>query len=430
MSAYYQLLERMGKLPPWMKAGGYSGALPQPMNAPPGPSMGPQPIMGGNARNPALGAVPFPDQQWKSATGPLAAPQAAPPKGRGFLGAIDDVFGGPDMKNLTPEQQKAARRRGLLAFGAQMLTATDPRGNRAQGLSALGQGVMAAQGGYGQGIEQGMMANMERQRAAMYAALAPLPGENTEQRYARYLRMLDTAVLQQDKNAMTAISQALNTMPKTDEVKQAEPEFVTGPDKMLYRKVPVSAQFPNGLAPTGVQGKEDGPSEMFLALQSQRRVQNSNALNDDYMKEQTPYMDAYQPITEALSLVEPAKAGNAAAQINLVYAFITALDRRSTVREGEVNLVRGASSVKQQIDQLKDKYGSLEAAVIPDELVDQIAGILRTSSANLEKGMQGTERRYRARAKDADVSPDIFRPAPRAFYVDPEEAKSKWGAKK
>lgn len=357
--------------------------------------------------------------------GPLAPPQAPPPTGRGFLGAIDDVFGGPDMKNLTPEQRKAARRKGLLAFGAQMLTATDPRGNRAQGLSALGQGIMAAQGGYGQGIEQGMAQNQAQQEAQMWAQLAPQPNESPDQTRARLQMVLSRAIQTGNTKVVTAVSEVLKSLsPKEGQQARLDQVRAGGKVRMVdpfTGKTVIEYDDPDA---------DRGPSDMFLALERQRRVQNSNALNDDYMKEQTPYYDAYQPITEALALVEPAKAGNAAAQINLVYAFITALDRRSTVREGEVNLVRGASSVKQRIDQLKDKYGSLEAAVIPDELVSQIAGILRTSSANLEKGMQDTERRYQARAQDAGVSPGIFRPAPSQYYVDPDAAAKKYGGPK
>jgi F0F1-type ATP synthase membrane subunit c/vacuolar-type H+-ATPase subunit K len=117
------------------------------------------------------------------------------------------------MANLTPEQRKAARRKGLLAFGAQMLTATDPRGNRAQGLSALGQGVMAAQGGYGQGIEQGMATNQAEQEKAMWAQLGPQPGETLPQTYARLQRMLSAAGQVGNMKFAQMISGVLQTLP-------------------------------------------------------------------------------------------------------------------------------------------------------------------------------------------------------------------------
>lgn len=194
-------------------SGRLPGVLPRPINGNP---LGP----GGGA--PMGGAPPFPGQQWKQA-GPLTPPAPLPPpKGRGFLGSIDDVFGGPDMKNLTPEQQKAARRRGLLAFGAQMLTATDPRGNRAQGLSALGQGVMAAQGGYGQGIEQGMAQNAAQQEAQMWAQLQPQPGENIQQTYARLQAMLAAAMQAGKPQLAQTIAGVLQTLPTLMKDKGAE----------------------------------------------------------------------------------------------------------------------------------------------------------------------------------------------------------------
>lgn len=353
----YEYLRMQGQMPSVM-----GGALPMPMNAPPGPRMGPQPIIGGNARNPALGAVPFPGQQWKSA-GPLAVPQALPPpKGRGFLGAIDDVFGGPDMKNLTPEQQKAARRRGLLAFGAQMLTATDPRGNRAQGLSALGQGVMAGQAGYGQGIEQGMAANQERQRQAMYGALMPQPNESTEQRYNRYLEMFNAALQQGDTEGMKFISQALNTMPKPGDSK-AEPlkppvvridptgkeYFLREPDAQhpYWWKDYTGAEAP----PRATAGGAGGPGRL-------------NAVQAKAKSFQESANSAIEDINTVLGSIDPAGKWKAASGPGALGQLIRAGDPNAQLLEGASGLLAeiwlrmttGAAYNEQEYQNAQNRY--------------------------------------------------------------------------
>lgn len=416
----YAHYRRLGMLPAIL-----GGALPQPMNAPPGPSMGPQPIMGGNARNPALGAVPFPGQQWKSA-GPLAVPQALPPpKGRGFLGAIDDVFGGPDMKNLTPEQQKAARRRGLLAFGAQMLTATDPRGNRAQGLSALGQGVMAAQGGYGQGIEQGMAQNQAMADQAMWAQLAPQPNETPDQTRARLQMVLSRAIQTGNTKVVTAVSEVLKSLsPKEGQQARLDQVRAGGKVRLVNPFTGETVrEYDDPDAPRGLSPVQE-------MMQEQRRFGREVRLENDYMDETDKPYNVYDMIDKSLGNAAEARAGNGAAQVNMMYAFVKVMDMDSAVRDGELKLLQGASSVRQQIEALQKKYGSLEAAVIPPSMVAQVEAILKQGATRYEKRLQDAYGRYTERAKRYEVDPSVFRPAPSRYYIPPGDAAKKYGGPK
>lgn len=421
----YQYLRMKGTLP-----GDPSGALGGLPAAPQVPALTPAMI-------PQFG---------KMGKGPLTAQQPLPPKGRGFLGAIDDVFGGPDMQNLTPEQQKAARRRGLLAFGAQMLTATDPRGNRAQGLSALGQGVMAGQAGYGQGIEQGMAANQERQRQAMYGALMPQPNESTEQRYNRYLGMFNAALQQGDTEGMKFISQALNTMPKPGAEDRPEAKYQLGPDEMLYLKVPISPEYPNGLKPTGIHGTPGGrgsgaPSE---AAQFSMLNQGTNQFQDvrrNFENRVAPIKPVYDMITMALENAPAAAGGDGSAQVNMMYAFVKAMDAASAVREGELRLVGEASPIISKWNKLVASVGGkgpVTSAMLDPEMVRQVQTILQQGAARYEKRMreyrdnaygevEDWNKKVRGRYPIAEMNPDRLGEVPSRYYRPPSEVDKRYG---
>jgi len=210
-----------------------------------------------------------------SGLGPMAAPapQAAPqpdPFG-GVLGALDRAFGGPDMENLSPKARRQVRRQGLLTMAAQMLTATDPRGRRAQGLAPLGQAIFAGQQAYGQGLEQAQGQVAAEEQAKFFQEIAPRPGESNKQRLERLHSMLNWATANGKQGLMQPIAMAIQSTTSLleDEMKAAKPaavragDMLRGGDGFWYKPDPNS---PDGYVRTSIPaGKDTPPKEPNIA---------------------------------------------------------------------------------------------------------------------------------------------------------------------
>lgn len=367
----------------------------------------------------------------------LPGAPTGPPRGLtaqgGFMGGVDRLLGGAGMAGLDPANAADARRQGLLAAGAQMMMASQPQFGPPQTLTGiLAQGLMAGQQGYGQGMDQGYAAQDMARKQAIYAELQPKPGESIPQTYARVQAMFAAATAQGDTDIARASSEVLKSMAGMMESKAAPkaPDLWVGPDGQAYQRVEPTKENPFGLVPTGIKRPEsEGRSPAMQLLEDQRAFTRENQLNDDYNAEIKPITDVYGMISGALDSTEAAKAGDGPAQVQLLYAFVKAMDASSAVREGELTLVQGAGSLKQRAQGLLDKYGKGEAVVVPAPMVDDIARVLRQGATRYERIWQGANERYKSRAERWKVDPSVFRPAPNVFYQDPAAVAAKYGGK-
>lgn len=365
----------------------------------------------------------------------LPGAPTGPPRGLsaqgGFMGGVDRLLGGAGMAGLDPANAADARRQGLLAAGAQMMMASQPQFGPPQTLTGiLAQGLMAGQQGYGQGMDQGYAAQDMARKQAIYAELQPKPGESIPQTYARVQAMFAAATAQGDTDIARASSEVLKSMAGMMESKAAPkaPDLWVGPDGQAYQRVEPTKDNPFGLVPTGIKRPEsEGRSPAMQLLEDQRAFTRENQLNDDYNAEIKPITDVYGMISGALDSTEAAKAGDGPAQVQLLYAFVKAMDASSAVREGELTLVQGAGSLKQRAQGLLDKYGKGEAVVVPAPMVDDIARVLRQGATRYERIWQGANERYKSRAERWKVDPSVFRPAPNVFYQDPAAVAAKYG---
>ena len=90
-------------------------------------------------------------------------------------------------------------------------------------------------------------------------------------------------------------------------------------------------------------------------LRDQRMFQREQQLADDYNKDTKDSRELAVKVSGAVSEAAAAKAGDGVAQVNMLYAFVSSMDPGTAVREGELGLVRSASSLVQQAQGLLSK---------------------------------------------------------------------------
>lgn len=118
-------------------------------------------------------------------------------------------------------------------------------------------------------------------------------------------------------------------------------------------------------------------------------------LGTEYEKTAEKRRNLYTTVENAINATDGALRGDGAAQASLLYGFITSLDPESTVREGEVDLMRKASPILQNA---KAQYNALvngRSALVTPQLAQQMRALME-------------ERAKRQAAKDATLRTDYL----------------------
>ena len=149
--------------------------------------------------------------------------------------------------------------------------------------------------------------------------------------------------------------------------------------------------------------EEEDPAERF---------RQENALMDDYDDATKPWLNAYSALTRAQRHVPQALAGNAAAQVEMLYAFISTLDN-SVVREGEMRLFGKAASLKDQALRHIERFG--RAAAMPSQVIKEMAAILDDVSGDLDTRFGKIKQHYVGLGARYDIPADTFIDIPEMF---------------
>lgn len=334
---------------------------------------------------------------------PVSAPDpVAPPAPQGpgwqarLFGGADPLAGGL----LNPQEARGLGRQSLLNFGLNVLQNSGPSPYKRGLGEILAGGVLSGQQAYQQGTQQALGAQgivTQRQNQARLQAL-----------HQRYAGRSDTASLTAYLNDLIGIGtpEALAAARSLSEVLKSQQERApvrgqviseVGPDGKVRQRVIDPTQMGQTFGAPDVP--RSGLSENQQLIESQRQFQRENSMSDDFNRLTKPWMDVYQLTQGAIQRVPQSLAGDGAAQIELLYAFIRALDPESVVREGEVALARQASSPYAQAQQLASKYAQGENVVIPQSLVRQMGNLLGQRSRGLSQRYETTRRQYVARGK-------------------------------
>lgn len=323
----------------------------------------------------------------------------------------------PEQKGLegllSPEDYAGARKQGLLDLGLSLLGDSGYRDANDQ-ISfgqALGRGAKSARAGYEdklgstlQSQQYGQAAKQQKSlldsRAAIAKQFVAPPNETFEQAQQRLVKMFTAYSQSGDTEMMGKLSEVVKGI-------QAKK-----PEAIHYQPLGGTVgQFDAsgkqiGSIPTTPSPKDPNATNAAADIQTQRSFTRENQLGDDYRGQTKQYAavaDAYGTIT---SQAPAARAGNAQAQIALVFAFMKSLDPSSTVRESEYATAKNAAGVPERVrnqwNKLKD--GSFLTAGQVDGMVNQSTAQART----WQKRLQPIREQYKKRAERWKVDPSNF----------------------
>jgi hypothetical protein len=235
------------------------------------------------------------------------------------------------------------------------------------------------------------------------------PNETPQQTGARLLRMLPEFVQAGDMEMVGRLTELLKSMGFGGDVPQGTPHSginpATGkPEQYLVDRNGNIRWL--GVAPTERSGQQQ--------LQDQRAFAREQQLADDYRQDVKPWLVPYQALNRALTNQEQAQAGNAPAQVQMLYAFISTLDN-SVVREGEQALFLRAAPVVEQARAFLAKWAQNRGAAMPPGLVEQVGAILNEVEGAFADRFEAYRTYYTERARRWGVDPQSFMNIPETF---------------
>ena len=341
------------------------------------------------------------------------------------------------MQGLLTEQDiKNARNQGLLGFGASLLESSGPTtaANRVGFGQAIGRGLNQGMGAYQGAINQqlGRMGaaqqyNMnameikakqqaqqqEQQMAANRAAIVQKYGQPNLQDPNGTAKWIDTVIpeLMQagDVELVGRLSEIRKSLGNGPAGKVVEPEKIDLGGTVIGRD-PVTGKEVYRYDKTAAPRDTGAGAEQRQALQMQRDFQREQQLGDDFNKDTTPYRQVAYKLRGALDAAPQAKAGDPASQINMLYAFVNAMDPQSAVREGEIALAQAATPFWTRARAMLDKYTSGQSVTVPPAMVESMEQLMRRRYEGLEKATNERIKYYSNRGKRWGVQPDSFAP--------------------
>lgn len=167
----------------------------------------------------------------------------------------------------------------------------------------------------------------------------------------------------------------------------------------------VVAKFPRSPNP-----RDPNAPDHAQELSEQRRFVRENQLTDDFNKDTKSQRESAAKIKNALSEADNAAKGDGAAQINLLYAFVNAMDPASAVREGEIGLARAATPVWQQAQSIFTKYMTGASVTVPPGMVKSMAGLMERRLGSYNSYIQERSKYYSARARKWGLDPNQLFP--------------------
>lgn len=290
---------------------------------------------------------------------------------------------------LTDSDVSHARGRGLLDMGLSLLANSQGQGGgNAPGFGqALQAGVGAMRAGYGedvnsalQGRVQGQQLQQQQLRAKVLERLRtqfPNFAQMSPQEQQTAIRGIFGELLSNgmfdDAGKFASVIPGLTgnaNAGKAEWVDFGGYKALMTPDGKVLKTTP---KTPNPRDPNAPDGAEQ--------LRMSRRITAEQHLTDDYNKDTKTFRELGMVLSNAVAALPAALAGDGAAQTNVLYAFVKAMDPNSAVREGEIGLVQAAAGLRDRAVQILQKAGGSSAAV-PPEMLREMAGLMEQRLAS------------------------------------------------
>lgn len=149
-------------------------------------------------------------------------------------------------------------------------------------------------------------------------------------------------------------------------------------------------------------------------LTAAQRITAERGMRGDFDRATKDWRTGISLIDGALSEAANAKAGDAAATTNMLYAFVKAMDPNSAVREGEIALVRAASSWRQQAERWHQQIlsGGDATGMVPKSFIEQMERLMAARQVAFRDNIADSAARYERIAGQAGLSTESQFPVP------------------
>jgi hypothetical protein len=361
--------------------------------------------------------MPRPTQPGQGALG-------APTRRPGLLDRLMPVPGAMEGL-LSPEDIKQARMQGLLGLGTSLLSASGPRpqGQVPSLGQALGQGVQQGMSAYQQALqgtagmnvavqERQKAQQIQQQRAAIQARYPARPNETPQQVIERLTKMLPEYMAINDTEMVGKLVELLKSVGNNNQARRPTPQEIRLGNKVILRDPETGQQVDE--YPIAPSPRDPNAPDTAQQLRDQRMFTREQQLADDFNRDTRTQRETSAKLRGAITERGAALTGDPAAQINILYAFINAMDPASAVREGEIALARAATPVWSQAQAIFQKY-------LTDGSVTLTPQMIRSMTDLMERRVQGWDRYigerseyYRGRAQRWGLNADDLFPVPQS----------------
>jgi hypothetical protein len=336
-------------------------------------------------------------------TAPPAPRQAPEPEPPTFWQRLGALFSGMPDPSLTAAQNREAGRMGLAHAGLAMMATP---GNFGEQLAA---GAMA-----GQGAGDKLRAEAQAKRDA--AELRDLIGSGqVDEPMLRQL--LARAIATGNIDVARTLSEVLKSGVGSDaanrdqwsEMQVIDPATGKMITALLNKRTGEVRRTEYGAAPR-LPSSMNSP---FFGFSEERQLRN------DYEKAIEDDLNAYKFVDAAIDASPLAARGDGPAQVQILYAFVKAMDPTSVVREGEVRLAQEAASLWEFAQGQYQKYLAGQAVAVPPAVIPKMVEIMRRMQVLKEQYMQGAYERIGVAAKAWNINTGSFYKPPNK-YTNPK----------
>ena len=321
-----------------------------------------------------------------------------------------------------------ARNQGLLALGASLLESSGPSTMPVGLGQALGRGIQSGMGAYQGALDQlgkraavrsemdmnkFKMEEFKKQQALLDQKTAnrqavlkqfPMPPANDMAAMEQWITStIPHFVAMGDEDTVRSLTEAYKTIVAQRQGNKSHAYEVDRGDVIELRDPQtnkVLETIKKGISPRDVAAGAETRAEMSEG----RRFSKEDNLRGDFNKDTGEYRKTAAKLAGAIGETDRAMAGDGAAQVNMLYAFVNSMDPASAVREGEIGLARAAAGPYDQARGLFDKYLKGESVIIPPALVRSMSELMR--------------RRYDSYRTQVNERIKYYTPQARAYNLD------------
>lgn len=317
---------------------------------------------------------------------------------------------------MSEEDVDKQRKNALIQAGLSMMAQSGPTTGVSPSLAqVVAGGMQSGMGAYQQGTQQQAMMNAQKQQAEAeqqrQAELARArqgmvldPNLPEAERYAKLQELMMRAAQMGDVETMRSLAMVLQTTKPNDMHAKRELQRIDLGDRVLLIDGEGNERVvPKGAAPGGAGGS-GGLTPYQQEMMEQRMFQREDAIDRQFQGATESERGLYRKLDTALSRASSAKSGDGAAQVEMLYAFISALDPASAVREGEIGLAREASTLRERARALARKYEGNESIVVGPELVAQMERFMKKRRAMAAGAINSKRDHYINRGKRAGIN--------------------------